>query len=216
MSRTDPVPDSIRRPPGVLRRIAGRARGPGMGRRGVAVLEFALLAPALALLMLASTDVVVWMKTWLQMEETSSQVANIASQYYNLYTSDFTGTFFPVAQNIARAGTLTCSSSSPGNIIISGITTTSGKPVVTWQMAQGSCTTSLFGKAGNTATLPGGYIPPNGIGIITVEVSTTASAFVLSAKLITGTGAPTTINSYAIVAMRNGVLPVVTTGTRPS
>lgn len=186
-------------------------------RRGVAALEFAILAPTFALMLLGTVDLVVWMRSWLRMESTAAEVANMISLYYDLYSSDFSGTFYPVAQDIAGSLSLGCAAGSNGNIIISGINVTGGVPKITWQMAKGTCTSSRIGTTGGTATLPAGYVPPSNIGVIMVEVTTTSSAFILSTALLgSSAGNPSTIGSFAVLPMRTGSLPTIQSGTRPS
>ena len=183
-------------------------------RRGIAAVEFALLLPVMLLLLLGTTDLALWMRDWLQVTQAASKIGDIIGQYTALHEADFTGTFYPVAQDIASGVSLQCGATAPGNIIISGITTANGKSTVTWQRRLGTCTASQFGVQGGAATLPdgysGAYVPPNGVSIIAVEVQATQPAFVFSKGLpLMGGNGPSTIRSYAIVTTRNGQLPAV-------
>ena len=180
-------------------------------RRGIAAAEFAFVAPVLMLLVLGTTDMVTWMRAWLQVTRAASEVGQIIGQYTQLHESDFTGTFYPIAENIAGSAAVQCGprNTPVGNVVISGIVTTKGKSTVTWQRG-GTCITSQIGQQGKTAALPTGYVPPDGSAVVVVEVWTAQSAFVLSkaSMFMNGSGA-SAIRSYSILTMRNGVLPSV-------
>ena len=180
-------------------------------RRGMVAAEFALLVPFILLLLLGTTDLVTWMRTSLQVTRAASEVGQIIGQYTQLHEADFTSTFYPIAQNITGSTVVQCGpgTAANGNVVISGITTASGTSTVSWQRG-GTCIASQIGQQGKTATLPAGYVPPNGAAIVVVEVWATQSAFVLSkAQAFMNGSGPSTIRSYAIVTTRNGVLPAV-------
>jgi hypothetical protein len=178
-------------------------------------MEFALLAPVMLLLLLGATDLTLWMRSWLQVTQAASKIGDIIGQYTVLHESDFTGTFYPLAQDMAGSASVQCDPKNVanGNVIISGITTANGKPIVSWQRMWGTCIASLIGAQGKPAVLPDSYqpyIPPDGVSIITVEVWATQPAFVLSkaSAFMNGTG-PSLIRGYAVVTTRNGLLPAV-------
>ena len=190
-----------------MSRISRRA-----DRRGIAAAEFALLAPLVLLLLLGAVDLVTWMRTWLQVMQAASEVGQIIGQYTQIHESDFTGTFYPIAQNIAGSAAVQCNPKNVanGNVVISGVTTSGGTSTVSWQRAWGTCIESQVGEQGDQATLPASYVPPNGAPVIVVEVWATQPAFVLSKApvFMNGSGS-TAIRSYTIVTTRNGVLPAV-------
>ena len=189
-----------------------RLTGRRADRRGIAAAEFAMLAPVLLLVLLGTTDMVLWMRSWLQVTQAASKLGDIIGQYASLHEADFTGTFYPVAQNIAGSALVQCDPNNVanGNVVISGVTTSGGQSTVTWQRMQGTCIASQVGTQGNPATLPGGYVPPDSVGLIVIEVWATQPAFVLSQApiLMNGSG-PSVIKSYAVVTTRNGSLPAV-------
>jgi len=175
------------------------------------VAEFAFVAPVLLLLVLGATDVVTWMRAWLQVTRAASEIGQIIGQQAQLHESDFTGTFYPIAQSIAGSVSVQCGPGNApvGNVVISGVTTAKGKPTVSWQRG-GTCIASQIGQQGKKATLPGGYVPPDGSAVVVVEVWAAQSAFVLSkAPIFMNGSGPSVIGSNAIVTMRNGVLPTV-------
>lgn len=184
-------------------------------KRGVAALEFAILAPVLLLLLLATTDLVVWMRTWLRMEQTVSEMTQVITQYNTLYTSDFTTTFYPLAQIAVGSAALTCNG---GGMVVTGIDNSSGVPAVRWQWSSGACASSGFTKtiaSKITLAMPGSYVPPSGYSVIVVELFTTQSEYVFSQNIMTTTGL-SNISTYAAAMPRSGTLPTLTSGNRPS
>lgn len=183
--------------------------------RGIAALEFALCAPVVILLLLGTTDIVLWLRTWLCMEYAASEMTQIITQYKDLYTSDFNSTFNPIVQATVGNASLACGS---GGMVVTGIDNSSGTPKATWQWSSGLCVSSSFTKNAGSSTnlsMPGGYRPPNGLSAIVVELITTQPAFVFS-KSIMGTVGISNISTYAVAIPRFGILPTLTPGTRPS
>ena len=173
-------------------------------RRGVSALEFALVAPVLLLLLLATTDIVLWMRTWLRMEHAASQVAQIIGQYRLLYEGDFAGTFHPIVQSALGSTSLTCNS---GAMIVTGVDNSSGTPAISWQRSSGACKSSGF-------TLGSGYAPPAGLSAVVVELFTTEPAYALSGGIMATAGL-SDIATYAVVVPRSGTLPLIKAGSRP-
>ena len=188
-----------------------RAKRRAKTRRGVAAVEFALLVPFVTLVMLAGADLSLFMRTVMRMDQTSTVLAETVTQYQNLYDSDFT-TLFNASQTIAGTTPVT---GLFGATIISGIVSSGGKQTIAWQKISSSATfTSLIGVAGGAPVLPNRYVLPSGGTLIAVEVFTTASTWVLSARLMGGPG-NTSIRSYALFQPRLGSLSQVTAGNRP-
>jgi Flp pilus assembly protein TadG len=181
--------------------------------RGVAALEFALVAPFIILVMLAGADLSLFMRTVMRMDETSTGVAMAVTQYDKLYNGDFTA-LFNASQTIAGTTPVT---GLLGTTIITGIVRAGGKQTIAWQQRSTSATfTSLFGTAvGVAPVLPDGYVlPVDGEVLIAVEAFTTASPWVLSATLMGGPGS-TSIRSFALFQPRLGSLAVINSGNRP-
>jgi Flp pilus assembly protein TadG len=180
--------------------------------RGVAALEFALVAPFVILVMLGGADLSLFMRTVLRMDETATGVAMAVTQYDKLYNGDFTD-LFNASQTIAGTTAVT---GLPGTTIITGIQKSGGRQTIAWQKLSPSATfTSLFGTPGATPVLPDTYVlPTDGEVLIAVEVFTTASPWVLSATLMGGPGS-TSIRSYVLFQPRLGSLAVINSGNRP-
>jgi Flp pilus assembly protein TadG len=182
--------------------------------RGVAALEFALLAPFVILVMLAGADLSLFMRTVMRMDETATGLAMAVTQYDKLYNGDFAN-LFNASQTIA--GTTTPVTGLLGTTIITGIVKGGGKQTIAWQQRSTLATfNSLFGTAvGAAPVLPDGYVlPTDGEVLIAVEVFTTASPWVLSATLMGGPGS-TSIRSFALFQPRLGSLAVINPGNRP-
>jgi Flp pilus assembly protein TadG len=183
------------------------------GTRGVAALEFALVAPFIILLMLAGTDLTIFMRTKLRIDETATGIALVVTQYQNLYDGDFTG-LFNAAQTVAGATPVT---GLLGTTVITGIVTDNNdRQTIAWQKRSTQATSnSLFGTTvGSVPNLPNSYLMPKSSTLIAVEVFTSASPWVLSASLMGGAGT-TSLRSYALYQPRLGSLSTITAGTRP-
>jgi Flp pilus assembly protein TadG len=179
---------------------------------GIAAVEFALLAPFILLVMLAGTDLTIFMRTKMRLEETSTQIALLVTQYTNLYDSDFT-TLFNAAQSVAGTTPVT---GLLGTTVITGIVNNGTRQTIAWQKRSASATySSLFGTSvGAVPVLPSNYLLPSGGTLIAVEVFTPATPWVLSASLMGGSGA-TSLRSFALYQPRLGSLSSVTAGNRP-
>ena len=58
------------------------------GRRGAALVEFALIVPLLVLLFVATAEIVLYMRIWFRLERTAAEVANVGSQLDSLAPAD--------------------------------------------------------------------------------------------------------------------------------
>lgn len=182
-------------------------------RRGVAAIEFALVAPLIILMMLACTDLTIFMRTKMRIDETATEIALAVTQSQDLYEGDFTG-FFNAARTVADPTTVT---GLLGTTIITGIVTdASDRRTIAWQKRSPQATSnSLFGTAlGSVPTLPYSYLMPKNATLVAVEVFTSASPWVLSASLMGGAGT-TSLRSYALYQPRLGSLSSVKLGNRP-
>jgi Flp pilus assembly protein TadG len=180
-------------------------------RRGIAGVEFALLAPFVILVMLAGADLSLFMRAIMRVDETSSSVAQMVTQYSDLYDSDFP-ILFDASQTVANTMPVT---GLFGATIISGIVQSGATQTIAWQKISPSATfTSVLGAKGAVPVLPNNYALPSGGVLVAVEVFTTASPWVLSATLMGGPGG-TSLRSYALFQPRLGTLTQVIPGTRP-
>jgi len=86
-------------------------------RCGLAAVEFALTAPLILLLMLAGTDLTIFMRTRLRIDGAATELAQTVTQYSDLYDGDFSG-LFTAAQTVAGSTPVT---GLLGTTIITGI-----------------------------------------------------------------------------------------------
>ncbi len=182
-------------------------------RRGLAAFEFALVAPFVVLLMLAGTDLTIFMRTKMRIDETATQMAIVVTQFDKLYDGDFTG-LFNAAQTVAGTTPVT---GQFGTTIITGIVTDNNdRQTIAWQKRSPQASAnSVFGTAaGSVPHLPNSYLMPKNSTLIAVEVFTVASPWVLSASLMGGAGT-VTVRSYALYQPRLGSLSTITAGNRP-
>lgn len=182
-------------------------------RRGLAAIEFALVAPFILLLMLAGTDLTIFMRTKMRLDETATQVALAVTQCSELYVSDFTG-LFNAAQTVAGTTPVT---GLLGTTIITGIVTDGNdRQTISWQQRSPQATSnSQFGTTpGSVPNLPNNYLMPKNSTLIAVEVVTSTSPWVLSASLMGGAGT-TSLRSYALFQPRLGSLAPLKGNTRP-
>src|SRR5579871_6858275 len=105
-------------------------------RRGVAAIEFALAAPFLLLAMLAGADLSLFIRIQMNLDQTSTELAQTVTQYPQLYNSDFT-TLFNASQTLAGTTPVT---GLLGATIISGIVNTNGRQTIAWQQRSPSAT----------------------------------------------------------------------------
>jgi Flp pilus assembly protein TadG len=181
-------------------------------RCGLAAVEFALTAPLILLLMLAGTDLTIFMRTRLRIDGAATELAQTVTQYSDLYDSDFSG-LFTAAQTVAGSTPVT---GLLGTTIITGIVNSGGKQTIAWQKRSASATfTSLLGTAtGSTPVLPASYTLPSGGVLIAVEMFTSASPWVLSASVMS-TSNTTSLRSYTLFQPRLGSLATIKSGSRP-
>jgi Flp pilus assembly protein TadG len=183
----------------------------GDRRRGIASIEFALVAPLLALTLLAGTDLALFMRGKMRMDQTVTELAHVVTQYQDLYAGDFAA-LFDAAQVIA--GTMPVTGTF-GATIISGIVNTSGRQTVAWQQRTGAANfASRFGNAGAVPVMPDSYVVPAGTALIAVEVFTPASTWVFSAALM-GESSVSSISAFALFQPRLGTLSQIRAGNRP-
>ncbi len=188
-----------------------RSRRTDERRRGVATVEFALVAPFILLLLLGGADLIVYMRTAMRVDETATEVAQVVTQYNDLYQSDFT-TLFNDAQTIAGTTPVT---GLLGATIISGIVNSNGTQTIAWQRRSPSATfSSQFGRTGSVPTLPNNYMLPTGGVLITIEVATSTSPWFFSLGLMPASNI-TSVRAYALFQPRLASLATVTAGNRP-
>lgn len=162
------------------------SRRPDRNRHGSVAVEFTLVAPVLALLGLATWDVVDFLRVSLRIERTAGEVSNVVSQYQTLREADF-ATLFDLAGRIASPYRVT---DMDGAVVISGLANQGSGVVVLWQRRVGSAGyRSAFGVQGGAATIPARSADLGlaiGQGAIVTEIFYAREAWLLSGRFLSG------------------------------
>jgi Flp pilus assembly protein TadG len=182
-------------------------------RRAIAALEFAIVLPALVLLMLAGFDLSIWFINKFRPDNAAQALGDVLTEAQTLPLAAFPASYCsgasPTLNYFAIAYTMANPLSVCGNggaTIISGITNNGTSTKVVWQKRTGNAAyTSLFGTQGGAPTLPPGYSLPSGHSIIATELYTGISPWNFSAQLMGGPGA-TTLYAYSVFEPRLGQL----------
>lgn len=192
--------------------MSSSLRGRPLGDRGNATLEFALLALAGFLLLLAGTDLAWYLRSRLRLEQVSGSMANLVTGYQQLYAGDFP-MLFQAAQQMAGTVAVT---GQDGATVITGIVNPAGRAVVAWRQWTGNAGyVSAFGPVGGAPqNLPDHYALPAGSSVVAVEVFSAIHPWVLSEGLMGTIGAPV-LRSAALYQPRTSLLSEITPGDRP-
>ncbi len=165
------------------------ARRPLRDRRrgGVVSLEFGLLMPVLALIVLAMSDVVNLFRANLRVESAALQLGQLVSQCNVISTPGDTNQFWSYAQRvIGSLGTVT-GSGAAGAVIVSAVGRVNNANQIAWQFRTGSTAhQSEIGTAGASASLPGTMVVPTGQTLFVTEVFLPRDTWIVSALMMGG------------------------------
>ena len=121
--------------------------------RGVAAVEFALIAPVLLTLLLTGYETFFALSTYRKLTDTTVQLANVVSQYTTMSATDVTTVFNATSQIMAPYSTNHLS------IVLSEVTAdASGNPTVTWSRAYNGATPLA---TGSSVVMPTGLAAPS-------------------------------------------------------
>ena len=158
-------------------------------RRGAGAVEFAILAPIIALIMMGAVDLMMFMRAQVKLEGTAVQVGQVVSQCDSITNPGDTADFWRLATT-SLGGVAEVNSVSATTVIISGVTNVSNANRVAWQVKSKASATSAIGTAGGAATIPGGFVVPSGQVLIVTEVASPSQIWQLS-RLLMGLGVVT-------------------------
>jgi Flp pilus assembly protein TadG len=180
-------------------------------RRGVAVVEFAIVAPVLIVLALATTDLVQFIRVQLRLDATAVQIGQLVSQCESITDSGDINQFWTYAQQIVGSlGTVT-GSNPQGAVIISAVYTLNGKNTLAWQKKSNPAQTSSVGSTqGKAATITEGFVVPAGQTLLVTEVSLPRQPWVFSAGFM-GSVVPTVLNGTTLFLTRAPDAPSIQT-----
>jgi Flp pilus assembly protein TadG len=130
--------------------------------RGVAAIEFAMIAPVLAVMFLGTFDGARAIATYMKMRSATFALAAITNQYSTIQSSDMATIVGATSAIMAPY------SSSPITITISQITISNkGVATISWSYSQGGTARAQ----GSSITLPATALDVNGSYLILAEVS---------------------------------------------
>ncbi|ONG44770.1 hypothetical protein BKE38_27335 [Pseudoroseomonas deserti] len=169
----------------------------------MAAVEFALLAPFLALLLLGMADLGLWLRSWARLNRVSAELADIVTRRDTL---DAAGLAAIVAAGQAMAGRIDVTGSQ-GATIVSAVQGSGTGNTMLWQKRTGSSTyASRFGTAGSAVVLPGQVLVRAGETVIIAELFTGGGPWVLGRRLFAGSTAPNFIAAHAVFHPRSNLL----------
>lgn len=177
-------------------------------RRGTAAVEFALLAPLLIILFVATAEIVLHMRVVFRLERTAAEVANVASQAESLTPADVEG-LFQAARAIAAPVLAWSGAGTTGRArtLIGVVSGTAGGNSVSWSCSRGDA--GLENLVAGKAALPNGFVVPSGQSVLVVEVINAATPWFIMANappVFFGTPGPGPVRSYAILRPRQALL----------
>jgi Flp pilus assembly protein TadG len=168
------------------------ARVAGKEDRGVATIEFAVLAPTLLLLALVATDTVNLLRAQMRLDSTALQLGQLVSQCTRIVTPGDTDQFWSYADRIIGNLGEVVGSSPDGSVVISAVGLVGGVNRVQWQARTGSSSfASRVGAAGTNPTLPGGYLVPAGQTLFVTEVFLRRESWPLGSSFMNSSGPQT-------------------------
>jgi Flp pilus assembly protein TadG len=156
-------------------------------RAGAVSLEFGLLLPVLALIVLAMSDLVNLFRAHLRVESSALQLGQLVSQCNVISTPGDTNQFWTYAQRIiGDLGTVTGAGAN-GAVIISAVGRVGSANQIAWQFRTGATAhQSEIGTAGAAANLPGGFVVPAGQTLFVTEVFLPRATWTIAAGLMGG------------------------------
>lgn len=189
-----------------------RARRPTHPRAGNAAVEFALVAPMLIILFVATAEAVSYLRMWNRIEQAATSAAQAGSRVEVLNQSAVAG-LFATAQAVADP--YLAWTSTPNLIrartVISVVSNPTNGNVVSWSCSRGDAT--LTPRVAGTGTLPASFTVPRGQSVLVVEIMNTARPWVvMAAPIFFGTAGPPNIRAYTVVRPRSAELSNLTGG----
>jgi Flp pilus assembly protein TadG len=185
-------------------------------RRGTAALEFALLLPVLLILLVATAEVMAYVRAVHRLERTAAEVASATSQI-DAATQAELGGLFATANVLASPQRAWSTSTDPAGTarartFISVVAGSANGNGVAWSCARGdSGRLARLVSPPGSVTLPNGFQVPAGQTVVVVEIVSTVRAWMLTESLF-GTAAPAEIRTHAILRPRQTQLSSLSGG----
>jgi len=137
-------------------------------RRGVTIVEFALVSPVLVTMIIGGFEISRYVLLQQKLNGVSASMADLVAQAETLSAAELNSLFTSVDYLVKPF-----EMGSSGVVIVSSIGAVNGAPpTVFWQRTGGGTMThaSEFGSEGQPATLPAGFVIRSGESLIVAEV----------------------------------------------
>jgi TadE-like protein len=183
-----------------------------MGRRGLAAIEFALLAPALFILLVGTIDITRYVSAALKLERVTSGTADVGTQYESLIDGmtvvkgNEVGQLFLAAEQIAKPLDL----KQYGSVIVICISDQGNGPEVMWQRRSGRTDTVSAIGSGIGVTLPSGFTLRYGDSVLFVEAFYQFHPYMFSVGWLSPADRQVDLRSIAAYRPRFGTLTKLT------
>lgn len=178
-------------------------------RAGLAAVEFALLAPLLIVLFVATVEAVSYLRAWNRIEQAATSAAQAGSRI-EVLNRDAVAGLFATAQAVADPNLAWTTDNSTSNTavrartVISVFSNLGSGNVPSWSCSRGA---NLTPRVAENATLPASFTIPRGQSVLVVEIiNTTQPWLVMAASIFFGTRGPPEISAYAVVRPRSAEL----------
>lgn len=162
-----------------------RRQAPRGARAGAVSVEFGLLLPILALIVMAMSDVVNLFRAHLRVESTALQLGQLVSQCNAITTPGDTSQFWTYAQRVMGSLGAITGAGANGAVIVSAVGRVNNANQVAWQQRTGNAAIqSRVGTAGGPATLSGNFEVPQGQTLFVTEVFLPRDTWISAAGLV--------------------------------
>jgi Flp pilus assembly protein TadG len=165
--------------------------------------EFALLAPLLIVLFVATAEAVSYLRAWNRIELAATSAAQAGSRA-EVLNRDAVAGLFATAQAVAdpNLAWTTTAGTVRARTVISVVSNPTNGNVVSWSCSRGDGT--LTPRVAGTGTLPASFTIPRGQSVLIVEIiNTTRPWLVMAGPLFFGSAGPPNIRAYTVARPRS-------------
>ncbi|MBR0664234.1 hypothetical protein GXW71_07680 [Roseomonas hellenica] len=188
-----------------------RIEGRGLGCRGTASVELALVALMLVLLLLGLVDLVLQMRAIYRVERMAGEIANAIAQLDPVTRSGINAILAAAPSIGGRNIAITNTVGNDGAIYVAAFGNENGSNKRLWGLnnyTSGSPPTAVATRLGSsTSPLPGGVIVPSGVQLLAVEVVSQRVRWTFPAtQALIGGSAPAILYAVAVARPRTATL----------
>jgi Flp pilus assembly protein TadG len=174
--------------------------------------EFALIAPIMIVLFVATAEAVTYLRAWNRIEQAATSAAQAGSRV-EVLNRDAVAGLFATAQAVAdpNVAWTTTATAVRARTVISVVSNPTSGNVVSWSCSRGDG--NLAPRVAGTGTLPASFTIPRGQSVLVVEIiNTTRPWLLMAAPIFFGTAGPPNIRAYTVVRPRSAELSSLTGG----